>query len=83
MTLRELFRHHGITSAAQLAHRLGISRQHAYLFWQGKRLPNRRMVARMHEATGIPEVDLFLAARPTPMPQRRGRPRKQREEAQR
>jgi transcriptional regulator with XRE-family HTH domain len=82
MTLRELFRQHGITRSSELAHRLGISRQHAHLFWQGKRLPTRQMITRIHEATGIPEVDLFLAVRPSPMPQRRGRPRKRREENQ-
>jgi transcriptional regulator with XRE-family HTH domain len=78
MTLRELFRQHGITRPSELAHRLGISRQHAHLFWQGKRLPSRQMIARMHEKTGIPEADLFLAARPMPQPQPRGRPRKHR-----
>jgi transcriptional regulator with XRE-family HTH domain len=79
MTLRQLLRQYGITRSSELAHRLGISRQHAHLFWQGKRLPNRQMITRMHEATGIPEVALFLASRPSPQPQPRGRPRKRRE----
>jgi transcriptional regulator with XRE-family HTH domain len=76
MTLRDLLRQHGITRASELAHRLGISRQHAHLFWQGKRLLSRQMIARIHAATGIPMAELFLAERPTPQRQPRGRPRK-------
>jgi transcriptional regulator with XRE-family HTH domain len=79
MTLRQLLRQHGITRPSELARRVGISRQHAHLFWQGKRVLSRQMIARIHEATGIPQAELFLAERPTPQPQPRGRPRKRRD----
>jgi transcriptional regulator with XRE-family HTH domain len=79
MTLRQLLRQHGITRSSELAKRLGISRQHAHLFWQGKRALSRQMIYRISEATGIAPADLFLAELPMPQPQPRGRPRKRRE----
>lgn len=79
--MRELFRQHGITRSSELAHRLGISRQHAHLFWQGKRALSRQMIYRISEATGIAPADLFLAEPSPSQPQPRGRPRKPREEA--
>jgi transcriptional regulator with XRE-family HTH domain len=80
MTLRQLLRQHGITQSSELAKRLGISRQHAHLFWQGKRRLSRAMIYRVSEATGIAPADLFLAELPMPQPQRLGRPRKSRQE---
>lgn len=76
MTLRQLLRHHGITQSSELAKRVGISRQSAYMLWQGKRPLSRAMIARISEATGIAPADLFLAERPMPWPQPTGRPRK-------
>lgn len=79
MTLRQLLRQRGITRSGELAQRVGISRQQAYLLWQGKRLPSRDMIHRLSEATGIAPEVLFLADRPAPQPQPRGRPRKRRQ----
>jgi transcriptional regulator with XRE-family HTH domain len=82
MTLRQLLRQHGITRSSELGHRLGISRQQAYLLWQGKRRLSRAMIYRISEATGIGPAELFLAELPMPQPQPRGRPRKRRGEAE-
>ena len=78
MTLRQLLRQHGITSSSELAKALGISRQHAHFFWQGKRRLSRAMIYRISEATGIAPAELFLAELPMPQPQKLGRPRKSR-----
>jgi transcriptional regulator with XRE-family HTH domain len=78
MTLRQLLRQHGITRSSDLAKKVGISRQHAHLLWQGTQGLSRAMIYRISEATGIAPADLFLAERPMPMPQPRGRPRKRR-----
>jgi transcriptional regulator with XRE-family HTH domain len=75
MTLRQLLRQHGITRSSELAKRVGISRQQAYQLWQGKRALSRQMIYRVSEATGIAPADLFLAERPMPRPQPKGRPR--------
>jgi len=75
MTLRQLLRQHGITQSSELAKRVGISRQQAYQLWQGKRALSRQMIYRVSEATGIAPADLFLAERPMPRPQPKGRPR--------
>jgi transcriptional regulator with XRE-family HTH domain len=76
MTLRQLLRQHGITRSSELAKRVGISRQHAYLLWQGRQGLSRQMIYRISEATDIAPADLFLAERPMPMPQLKGRPPK-------
>jgi transcriptional regulator with XRE-family HTH domain len=76
MTLRQLLRHHGITRSGELAKRLRISRQQAHQLWQGQRALSRAMIYRISEATGIDPAALFLAERPMPVPQPRGRPRK-------
>ena len=76
MTLRQLLRQHGITQSSELAKRVGMSRQQAYQLWQGKRALSRAMIYRISEATGIAPATLFLADRPMPMPQLRGRPPK-------
>src|SRR5919108_4187203 len=78
MTLRQLLRQHGITRSSELAKRVGISRQHAYLLWQGRQGLSRQMIYRLSEATGIAPAKLFLAERPMPRPQPRGRPRTRR-----
>jgi transcriptional regulator with XRE-family HTH domain len=80
MTLRELLRQHGITRSSELANRVGISRQSAYMLWQGKRALSRQMIYRISEATGISPAALFFAERPLPRPQLRGRPPKRRPE---
>jgi transcriptional regulator with XRE-family HTH domain len=80
MTLRQLLRQHGITQSSELAKRVGISRQQAYQLWQGKRALSRQMIYRVSEATGIAPADLFLAERPMPRPQPKGRPRTRRTE---
>jgi len=76
MTFRQLLRLHGIRQSSELAKRVGISRQQAYQLWQGKRVLSRQMIARISEAIGIAPVDLFLAERPMPWAQPKGRPRK-------
>jgi transcriptional regulator with XRE-family HTH domain len=76
MTLRQLLRQHGITRSSELAKRVGISRQSAYMLWQGKRALSRDMAYRLSEATGISPAELFFAERPLPRPQPKGRPRK-------
>jgi transcriptional regulator with XRE-family HTH domain len=78
MTFRQLLRQHGITRSSELAKRVGISRQQAYQLWQGKRALSRAMIYRVSEATGIAPADLFLAERPMPRPQLKGRPPKRR-----
>jgi transcriptional regulator with XRE-family HTH domain len=80
MTLRQLLRQRGITRSSELAKRVGISRQQAHLLWQGKRMPSREMIYRLSEATGLAPEVLFLAERPMPAPQPRGRPRTRRAE---
>ena len=80
MTLRQLLQQHGITRSSELAKRVGISRQQAYQLWQGKRALSRQMIYRVSEATGIAPADLFLAERPMPRPQPKGRPRTRRTE---
>jgi transcriptional regulator with XRE-family HTH domain len=81
MTLRQLLRQHGIRQSSELATRVGISRQSAHMLWQGKQGLSRQMIYRISEATGIAPAALFLAERPLPRPQRKGRPPKRRPEA--
>lgn len=81
MTLRQLLRQKGITQSKDLAKLVGISRQHAYLLWQGRQGISRAMAYRISEATGLSPAELFYAERPMPMPQLKGRPRKRREPA--
>ena len=78
MTLRQLLRQKGIMQSSELAKRVGISRQSAYMLWQGKRALSRAMAYRISEATGISPAELFYAERPMPRPQPIGRPRKRR-----
>jgi transcriptional regulator with XRE-family HTH domain len=80
MTLRQLLRQHGITRSSELANRVGISRQSAYMLWQGKRGLSREMIYRISEATGIAPATLFLAERPMSRPQLKGRAPKPRPE---
>jgi transcriptional regulator with XRE-family HTH domain len=65
MLLGELLPPHGITSAAELGRRLGVARQHAWLLWTGRYLPNHETLQALVKM-GVPAADLAQLERASP-----------------
>ena len=72
MFLRDLLQAKGVSVSAELGKRLGISRQHAWLLWNGKTLPSLEMLRRLRDTFQLNPEDLAELERETPE-KRRGR----------
>jgi hypothetical protein len=52
--LRELAPRYGVFTSAELARRLGLSRQHAWQLWAGRSLPSQQTMQKLHDELSIP-----------------------------
>ena len=75
MTLQNLLMRYNVKTIAELAHKTGMSSQHAWNLWWGVTGIGRVMIERLHEKLDIP-VDELLQVDPVKTPKPRGRPRK-------
>jgi transcriptional regulator with XRE-family HTH domain len=66
MFLRDLLQPKGVMTSAELGKRLGISRQHAWLLWNGKTLPSLEMLRRLRDVFQLDPEDLAELERETP-----------------
>jgi transcriptional regulator with XRE-family HTH domain len=81
MFLRDLLPLYGLRSIADFRHRLGLTKQYAWLLWHGKIALSADMMRRLHGELGIPLETLIQVERETPA-KRRGRPRTRRTEGE-
>lgn len=75
MTLHELLASVGIHRPADLAARIGLTRQYAHVLWSGKQPMSRKMAKRIADKTGLDVKALLVADVPPPFPAPKGRPR--------
>jgi transcriptional regulator with XRE-family HTH domain len=61
----------GVAGPSDLGRRLGITRQHASLLWNGRIVPSLAMIQLIHERLGVPLDVLASVTRATP-PRKRG-----------
>jgi transcriptional regulator with XRE-family HTH domain len=61
----------GVAGPSDLGRRLGISRQHASLLWNGRIVPSLQMIQLIHARLGVPLEVLATVQRATP-PRKRG-----------
>jgi transcriptional regulator with XRE-family HTH domain len=76
MYLRDLLRMKGIQTSAEFSRQLKISRQHAWLLWNGKTFPSLVTMQRLRDVLKLDPVDLTNLERETPPKQGR-RPKRQ------
>jgi transcriptional regulator with XRE-family HTH domain len=76
MILRELLQERGVRTLTELAKRLGIRKQYAWLLWHGSIALSLEMAKRLHEEIGIPLDQLIQVERREPA-KKRGRKRKE------
>jgi hypothetical protein len=76
MYLRDLLRAKGIDSSAAFSRVFGISRQHAWLLWNGKTFPSLVTMQRLRDVLHLDPADLTNLERETP-PKQGKRPKRQ------
>jgi transcriptional regulator with XRE-family HTH domain len=78
MFLRDLLPQYGISSIAALRHRLGLTKQYAWLLWHGKIALSSDVMRRLHGEFDIPFETLMQVERATPAKKRGRKPLRQR-----
>jgi transcriptional regulator with XRE-family HTH domain len=81
MLLGELAQQHGIASAAELGRRLGVARQHAWMLWTGRYLPNHETLQALI-SMGLPLKALAQLDRAAPSKKPQRGPARRREKGQ-
>ncbi len=87
MYLRDLLIQKGVHSPADFGRRMDISRQHAWLLWNGKTFPSLETIQRLIEVFSLDPADLARLEReperkqaprrkPRSQPKKRRRPRR-------
>ena len=74
LSLHEVFAAADMHRPADLARRVGISRQYAHAIWTGAQPISRNMARRIAQATGLPVATLMAAEVVSPPKTPKGRP---------
>ena len=75
MILKNILLEKGVTGPSDLGRRLGISKQHASLLWNGKNLPSLEMAQRIRDRIGVSLDALAELEREEPLKRRGPKPK--------
>jgi transcriptional regulator with XRE-family HTH domain len=75
MVLKDILLPKGVVGPSDLGRRLGISKQHASLLWNGNNLPSLEMAQRIRERLGVSLDELAELERREPLKRRGPKPK--------
>jgi transcriptional regulator with XRE-family HTH domain len=75
--LKDILLAKGVVGPSDLGRRLGISKQHAWLLWNGESLPSMEMAQRIRDRLGISLDELAELERKEPLKRRGPKPKAQ------